>query len=200
MKEILCAYCGKNTYDVDIEYLIGSNHLSCVLMDQLAESLEKEKKMNKKKPLEISNWDKLVGNKFDVMGASFIMSVAHTDSLDVGNVYTAWVHAEDDTEPFVRVTLFADNMDMQVKVLPPIEYDSNMTPYDLSSTITKNHISNPSIFIQTIAEALISDSITRDILSYISRKQDDKTRFKGRGYTQLTGTNGSSGSSGNNLR
>jgi hypothetical protein len=196
MKEILCAYCGKNTYDVDIEYLIGSNHLSCVLMDQLSDALENEKKMNKKKPVEISNWDKLVGNKFDVMGASFIISVAHKDSSNKGDVYTAWVHGEDDTEPFVRVTLFADNMDMQVKVLPPIEYDSNMTPYDLTSTITKNHISNPSIFIQTIAEALASDSITRDVLSYISRKQDDKRRFKGRGYTQLTGTNGSSG---NNL-
>jgi hypothetical protein len=193
MKEYICAYCGKNTYDVDIEYLIGGNHLSCVLMDQLAETLEKEKKMNKKKPVEISNWDKLVGNKFDVMGASFIIMDAHTDSLDDGNVYAAWVHATDDNEPFVRVTLFADNMDMQVKVLPPMEYDSNMTPYDLTSTITKNHISNPSIFIQTIAEALLSDSTTRDLLLYVSRKQDDKRRFKGRGYTQLTGTNGSSG-------
>jgi hypothetical protein len=74
-----------------------------------------------------------------------------------------------------------------------MEYDTNMTPYDLSSTITKNHVSNPSIFIQTIAEALLSDPTTRDILSYLSRKQDDKRRFKGRGYTQPTGTNGSSG-------
>ena len=195
MKEVLCAYCGKNTYDVDIEYLIGGNHLSCVLMDQLAETLEKEKKMNKKKPVEISNWDKLVGNKFDVMGASFIIMDAHTDSLDDGNVYAAWVHAIDDNEPFVRVTLFADNMDMQVKVVPPLDYNGSMTPYDLSSTITKHHISNPSIFIQTIAEALLSDSTTRDLLLYISRKQDN-VRFKGRGYPQLTGTNGSSG---NNL-
>jgi hypothetical protein len=199
MKEVICAYCGKNTYDVDIEYLIGGNHLSCVLMDQLSDAIEKEKKMNKKKPVEISNWDKLVGNKFDVMGASFIISVAHTDSLDAGNVYTAWVHGENDTEPFARVILFADNMDMQVKVLPPMEYDTNMTPYDLSSTITKHHVSNPSIFIQTIAEALLSDSTTRDILLYVSRKQDDKRTFKGRGYTQLTGTNGSSGFGGNNL-
>jgi hypothetical protein len=166
-------------------------------MDQLSDALEKEKKMNKKKPVEISNWDKLVGNKFDVMGASFIISVAHADSSNKGDAYTAWVHAENDTEPFARVTLFADNMDMQVKVLPPVSYYSNMTPYDLSSTITKNHISNPSIFIQTIAEALTSDSITRDILAYISRVQDiDRRSFKGRGYTQLTGTNGSSG---NNL-
>jgi hypothetical protein len=196
MKEILCAYCGKNTYDVDIEYLIGSNHLSCVLMDQLAESLEKEKKMNKKKPVEISNWDKLVGNKFDVMGASFIIMDSGVDSIDNGSdAYTAWVHATDDNEPFVRVTLFADNMDMQVKVVPPLDYNGNMTPYDLTSTITKNHISNPSIFIQTIAEALLSDSITRDILSYISRKQDTM-RFKGRGISSLLGK---SGSSGNNL-
>ena len=154
-----------------------------------------KKNTKKKKPLEISNWDKLSGNKFDVMGASFVIM----DTSHAINLYTAWVHPLDNSEAFVRVTLFADNMDMQVKVLPPIEYNSNMTPYDLTSTITKNHVSNPSIFIQTIGEALLSDPTTRDILSYISRKQDDKTRFKGRGYTQLTGTNGSSGSSGNNL-
>ena len=191
MKEHYCKYCGKDTYDVDIEYLIGHNHLSCVLSDVL----EKEKKMNKKNPVEISNWDKLVGNKFDVMGASFIIM----DAEDNGSIYTAWVHPIDDTQPFVRVTLFAEMMDMQVKILPPLDYNGSMTPYDLTSTITKHHVSNPSIFIQTIGEALLSDTTTRDVLSYISRKQDDKTRFKGRGYTQLTGTNGSSGFGGNNL-
>jgi hypothetical protein len=195
MKEVICAYCGKDTYDVDIEYLIGGNHLSCVLMDQLSAALEKEKKMNKKKPVEISNWDKLVGNKFDVMGASFIIM----DAEDTGDIYTAWVHPIDDTQPFVRVTLFSEMMDMQVKVAPPLDYNGSMTPYDLTSTITKHHISNPSIFIQTIGEALLSDPTTRDILSYVSRTQDDKMRFKGRGYTQLTGTNGSSGFGGNNL-
>lgn len=198
MKETICAYCGKDTYDVDIEYLIGGNHLSCVLMDQLSDAIEKEKKMNKKKPIEISNWDKLVGNKFDVMGASFIIKDAHMDSLDEGNVYAAWVHATDDNEPFVRVTLFADNMDMQVKVVPPLDYNGSMTPYDLTSTITKNHVSNPSIFIQTIAEALLSDSTTRDLLLYVSRKQDN-ARFKGRGYSPPTGISGSNGFGGNNL-
>jgi hypothetical protein len=195
VKEYICAYCGKDTSNVDYDYLVGHNHLSCVLMDQLSDALEKEKKMNKKKPLEISNWDKLVGNKFDVMGASFIIMDAHKDSLDEGNAYTTWVHPIDDKEPFVRVTLFADDMDMQVKVLPPIQYNGNMTPYDLSSTITKHHVSNPSIFIQTICEALLSDSTTRDLLLYISRKQDI-IRFKGRGYSPPTGLNGSSG---NNL-
>jgi hypothetical protein len=191
MKEIFCAYCGRNTYDVDIEYLIGGNHLSCVLMDQLSDALDKEKNMNKKKQLEISNWNKLTGNKFDVMGASFFIS----DTSHASNLYTAWVLPLDSSEAFARVTLFSDSMDMQVKVLPPVKYDS-MIPYELTSTITKNHISNPSIFIQTIAEALLSDPTTRDILSHVGREQDDKRRFKGRRYSPGPGI---SGSSGNNL-
>ena len=195
MKEYICAYCGKDTSGVDYDYLVGHNHLSCVLMDQLSDAIEKEKKMNKKKPVEISNWRKLIGNTFDVMGASFIIMDCNTDSLDDGNVYTSWVHPIDEFEPFVRVTLFTDNMDMQVKVVPPLDYNSSMTPYDLTSTITKNHISNPSIFIQTICEALLSDSTTRDLLLYISRKQD-MARRKTTGYSPGPGL---SGSSGNNL-
>jgi hypothetical protein len=192
MKEILCAYCGKNTYDVDIEYLIGGNHLSCVLMDQLSDALDKEKNMNKKKQLEISNWNKLTGNKFDVMGASFFIS----DTSHASNLYTAWVHPLDSGEAFARVSLFSNDMHLQIKVLPPADYDSSMTPIELTTTIDKLHLSNPSIFIQTIAEGLTDDPTVRDIIQFVGRKQDNTTRFKGRGYTQLTGTNGSSG---NNL-
>jgi hypothetical protein len=177
----ICQYCGKSTYDVDIDYLVGYNHLSCDLESQ-TKAFRK-----KKKPLEISNWNKLSGNKFDVMGASFFIS----DTSHVSNIYTAWVL--DNSQTFARVTLFSDSMDMQVKVLPPVKYDSNMTPYELTSNITKNHISNPSIFIQTIAEALLSDPITRDILSYVSREQDFLRRKKGTGYSPGPGLSGSSG-------
>ena len=184
MKEYICQYCGKSTYDVDIDYLVGYDHLSC--------DLERHNKAfpKKKKQLEISNWNKLTGNKFDVMGASFFIS----DTSHASNLYTAWVHPLDSSEAFARVSLFSNNMDMQVKVLPPAKYDSNMTPYELTSTITKNHISNPSIFIQTIAEALLSDTITRDILSYVSREQDS-VKFRSGGAS----SSGLSGSSGNNL-
>jgi hypothetical protein len=182
----ICQYCGKSTYDVDIDYLVGYNHLSCDLESQ-TKAFRK-----KKKPLEISNWAKLSGNKFDVMGASFFIP----DTSHAINVYTAWVHPLDSSEAFARVSLFSNNMDMQVKVLPPAKYDSNMTPYELTSTITKNHISNPSIFIQTIAEALLSDPITRDVLSYVGREQDFLRRKKG---TRYSSSAVSSGSSGNNL-
>jgi hypothetical protein len=196
VKEIICAYCGKNTYDVDVEYLIGGNHLSCVLMDQLSDAIDKEEKAKKKKPMEIKNWTKLTGQKFDVMGASFIIMDAHADSSNKGDVYTAWIHAINDNEPFVRVTLFTDDMHLQIKAVPPLDYDSSMTPIELTTTMTKVHLSNPSIFVQTIAEGLLDDPSVRDIIQFVGRKQDDKRRFKGRGYTQLTGTNGSSG---NNL-
>ena len=196
MKEHICAYCGKDTYDVDIEYLIGSSHLSCVLMDQLAEAIDKEEKSKKKKPMEIKNWTKLNGQKFDVMGASFVIMDTFVDSLSSGNTYTAWIHPWNDSEALVRVTLFSDNMDLQLKVLPPADYDSTLVPIDLTTTITKVHVSNPSIFVQTIAEGLIDDPSVRDIISFVGRKQDNTTRFKGRGMTKLTGLNGSSG---NNL-
>ena len=196
MKEIICAYCGKNTYDVDIEYLIGGNHLSCVLMDELSDAIDKEEKAKKKKPMEIKNWTKLNGQKFDVMGASFVIMDTSVDSLSSGNVYTAWIHPWNDSEALVRVLLFTDDMHLQIKVLPPKDYDSSMTPIELTTTMTKVHLSNPSIFVQTIAEGLLDDPTTRDIISFVGRKQDNVTRFKGRGISSLLGK---SGSNGNNL-
>jgi hypothetical protein len=192
MKEIICAYCGKNTYDVDIEYLIGGNHLSCVLMDQLSDAIDKEEKSKNKKPMEIKNWTKLTGQKFDVMGASFFIS----DTSHASNLYTAWIHPWNDSEALVRVTLFTNDMHLQIKVLPPKDYDSSMTPIELTTTMTKVHLSNPSIFVQTIAEGLLDDPSVRDIIQFVGRKQDDRIRFKGRGYSSSSGL---SGSSGNNL-
>jgi hypothetical protein len=192
MKEHYCAYCGKDTYDVDIEYLIGGNHLSCVLMDQLSDAIEKEKKMNKKKPIEISNWRKLTGQKFDVMGASFVIM----DTSHASNLYTAWIHPWNDSEALVRVTLFTNDMHLQIKVLPPKDYDSSMLPIELTTTMTKVHLSNPSIFVQTIAEGLLDDPSVRDIIQFVGRKQDLNRRKKGTGYSPGAGI---SGSSGNNL-
>jgi hypothetical protein len=176
MKEILCAYCGKNTYDVDIEYLIGGNHLSCVLMDELSDVLDKEKKMNKKKPMEIKNWTKLNSQKFDVMGASFVIMDTRIDTNDTGNIYSAWVYPYNDSEAFLRVTLFSNDMQLQIKVLPPGQFTT--PPMDLTTTITKVHLSNPSIFIQTIAEGLLDDPTVRNMIEFIGRKQDIRPKVK----------------------
>ena len=193
MKEYICAYCGKDTSDIDMDYLVGFSHLSCVLMDELSDALYKEEKAKKKKPMEIKNWTKLTGQKFDVMGASFVIMDTSEPGLFDGTIYSAWIHAINDNEPFVRVTLFTNDMHLQIKVVPPLDYDSSMTPIELTTTIDKLHLSNPSIFVQTIAEGLTDDPTVRDILSFVGRKQDDIIRFKGRGYSSPMGTNGSSG-------
>ena len=104
---------------MDIEYLIVWNHLACVLSDMPELKDWAKGNTKKKKPMEIKNWTKLNGQKFDVMGASFVIMDTSVDSLSDGNVYTAWIHAINDNEPFVRVLLFADNMDLQIKVVPP---------------------------------------------------------------------------------
>jgi len=176
MKEILCAYCGKNTYDVDIEYLIGGNHLSCVLMDELSEAIDKEEKAKKKKPMEIKNWTKLNSQKFDVMGASFVIMDTRIDNNDTGNIYSAWVYPYNDSEAFLRVTLFSNDMQLQIKVLPPGQF--TIPPMDLTTTITKVHLSNPSIFIQTIAEGLLDDPTVRNMIEFIGRKQDIRPKVK----------------------
>ena len=176
MKEILCAYCGKNTYDVDIEYLIGGNHLSCVLMDELSDAIDKEEKAKKKKPMKIKNWAKLNSQKFDVMGASFVIMDTRIDNNDTGNIYSAWVYPYNDSEAFLRVTLFSNDMQLQIKVLPPGQF--TVPPMDLTTTITKVHLSNPSIFIQTIAEGLLDDPTVRNMIEFIGRKQDNRPRVK----------------------
>jgi len=171
MKEYFCTYCGQSTYDVDVDYLVGFDHLSCVLND-----VPKEKKMNKKKPMEIKNWTKLNSQKFDVMGASFVIMDTRIDNNDTGNIYSAWVYPYNDSEAFLRVTLFSNDMQLQIKVLPPGQF--TIPPMDLTTTITKVHLSNPSIFIQTIAEGLLDDPTVRNIIEFIGRKQDIRPRVK----------------------
>ena len=176
MKEYICAYCGKDTSDVDMDYLVGFSHLSCVLMDELSDAIDKEGKAKKNKPMKIKNWAKLNSQKFDVMGASFVIMDTRIDTNVNGNIYSAWVYPYNDSEAFLRVTLFSNDMQLQIKVLPPGQF--TIPPMDLTTTITKVHLSNPSIFIQTIAEGLLDDPTVRNMIQFIGRKQDNRPKAK----------------------
>ena len=176
MKEYICAYCGKDTSTVDYDYLVGFSHLSCVLMDQLGDAIDKEEKAKNKKPMKIKNWTKLNSQKFDVMGASFVIMDTRIDTNDIGNTYSFWVYPYNDSEAFLRVTLFSNDMQLQIKVLPPGQF--TIPPMDLTTTITKVHLSNPSIFIQTIAEGLLDDPTVRNMIEFIGRKQDNRPKVK----------------------
>ena len=76
MKEYICRYCGQSTYNVDMDYLVGYDHLSCDLESQ-NKAFQK-----KKKPMEIKNWTKLNSQKFDVMGASVVIMDTRIDTED----------------------------------------------------------------------------------------------------------------------
>ena len=170
MKEYICRYCGQSTYNVDMDYLVGYDHLSC--------DLESQNKAfrKKKKPMEIKNWTKLNSQKFDVMGASFVIMDTRIDTNVNGNIYSAWVYPYNDSEAFLRVTLFSNDMQLQIKVLPPGQF--TVPPMDLTTTLTKVHLSNPSIFIQTIAEGLLDDPTVRNMIEFIGRKQDIRPKAK----------------------
>ena len=170
MKEYICRYCGQSTYNVDMDYLVGYDHLSCDLESQ-NKAFQK-----KKKPMEIKNWTKLNSQKFDVMGASFVIMDTRIDTNDTGNIYSFWVYPYNDSEAFLRVTLFSNDMQLQIKVLPPGQF--TIPPMDLTTTITKVHLSNPSIFIQTIAEGLLDDPTVRNMIQFIGRKQDNRPKAK----------------------
>jgi hypothetical protein len=43
-----CQYCGNDTYDVDVDYLVGTDHLSCMI----------EQETQVQEPLTISNPDR----------------------------------------------------------------------------------------------------------------------------------------------
>ena len=196
MKEYICEFCGKDTSDVDYDYLIGWNHLACALSDVITV----ESKVNKKKkPMEIKNWTKLTGQKFDVMGASFVIMDTAIPGLSDGTIYSAWIHPWNDSEAFLRVTLFTNDMHLQIKVLPPLDYDGSGIPVELTTTIDKLHLSNPSIFIQTIAEGLTDDPIVRDIIQFVGRQQDLNRQKKRTGYSPQHGISGSNGRGGNKL-
>lgn len=42
-----CQYCGKDTYDVDIDYLTGTDHISCALDAALDEEMKGENPIDK---------------------------------------------------------------------------------------------------------------------------------------------------------
>ena len=147
----ICAYCGKNTSDVDYDYLVGTNHLVCVMQSD-----------NKK--IKLQNWNKLNGQLFSVMGVEFQFEKAEQTS---DGRYTIWLNEEisNSAISLMRVDLHINDMQIDIKTFTPATFSS--PPYHTSKTITKDHIKDPSIFIQTIGEMMMSDPNVRKVLDYL---------------------------------
>lgn len=151
-KEWICNYCGKPTFDVDMDYLIGTDHIGCVL---------------KAHTPKIHNWNKLEGQQFEIMGVSLIFRDA-ASTVNQTDSYTVWIYENtpSSVEALMRVNLFLDTMEVDIKTFTPSTFTS--TPFHTNKKITKDHIKNPSIFIQTIGQMMMGDRMIRSILDFLS--------------------------------
>ncbi len=147
----ICSYCGKSTYEVDIDYLSGYDHLSCVISNS---------RMKRK----LENWNKLEGQQFSIMGVDFQFEKAE----EVDSRYTIWLNENISNAPIslMRVDLYVDTMEVDIKTFVPNTFSS--PPHHTNKKITKDHIKNPSIFVQTIGQMMMGDSEIRKVLDYLS--------------------------------
>jgi len=194
MSNWICKYCGKDTSDVDYDYLVGVDHLGCIL---------------NLKTMKLENWNKLNGQMFSVMGVEFQFEKAEqtTDGR-----YTVWLNEEISKAPnsLMRVDLYINDMQIDIKTFFSV---FSTPPYHTSKKITKDHIKDPSIFTQTIGMMMMGDSNIRKVLDYldeiggnvgarggmsggINRIVMNSGTFVTHSYAPSTGA---SGSSGNNL-
>lgn len=167
MNNWVCKYCGEDTSDVDYDYLIGTDHLICLLQSDT------------EKPIEIENWHKLDNNQFEFRGVP--MKVFGTSKVD--NRYTIDVYEMVNGEIFLRVDLWADNKELSVKIFPPNQFTS--PPIHLDRYITKEHLKDPSIFVATVCELLTTNKEVKNILSFFKERYNSKNG--------MTGLNGSAG-------
>jgi hypothetical protein len=156
--------------------------------------------------MKLENWNKLDGQMFSVMGIEFQFEKAEQTA---DGRYTIWLNEEISKAPnsLMRVDLYINDMQIDIKTFFSV---FSTPPYHTSKKITKDHIKDPSIFIQTIGEMMMSDSNVRKVLDYLDEIGGNigarggmsggiinQTMNAGTSVTYRNG--GASGSSGNNL-
>ena len=112
----------------------------------------------------IENWNKLDGQIFNVMGIEFQFEKPEVD--DTGR-YTIWLNEEISNAPIslMRIDLYIDDMEIDIKTFVPVTFSS--PPFHTRKKITKDHLKDPSIFIQTIGSMIMGDSNVRKVLDYL---------------------------------
>lgn len=148
-KEWVCRFCGQSTLDVDMDYLMGYDHIACLLKVGLPK---------------LENWNKLEGQEFDIMGVPCRMQNAEVDN-EIDR-YTVWIIEKVIGQPIVRVDMYLGDKEIDIKTFVPDSFTT--PPSHTRKSITKDHIKNPSIFIQTIGGMMMGDSTTRKVLDFLA--------------------------------
>ena len=167
MSKWICRYCREDTSNVDYDYLVGTDHLACMILS------------GDDKPIKIENWDKLDNKVFQIGGLP--MRVSGTQIVE--SRYTIHVYEMVDGECFVRVDLWADNLELSVKIFPPTKFTS--VPIHLERYVVKEHLKDPTIFLNTVENLVTSDKEVNNFLKYLRERYDSKS-----GITGLSGSAG----------
>jgi hypothetical protein len=140
----------------------------------------------------IENWNKLDGQIFNVMGIEFQFEKPEVD--DTGR-YTIWLNEEITNAPIslMRIDLYIDDMEIDIKTFVPVTFSS--PPFHTRKKITKDHLKDPSIFIQTIGSMIMGDSNVRKVLDYLDEMVGNSVKHNvGGASTGLSGNTIKSGS------
>jgi len=99
------------------------------------------------------------------MGVTMRMQNAEVDN-EIDR-YTVWlIDTEVTTEPLMRVDMYLADKEIDIKTFIPDTFGS--PPHHTRKKITKDHIKDPSIFIQTIGMMMMGEPEIRKVLDYLS--------------------------------
>jgi hypothetical protein len=114
--------------------------------------------------MKLENWNKLEGQRFSVMGIEFEFD---RPEENVEGRYSIWLNEEISNSPhsLMRVDLYMDDMEIDIKTFVPVTFSS--PPIHTHKKITKDHIKDPSIFIQTLGSMMMYDANVRKVLDYL---------------------------------
>jgi len=143
---------------------------------------------------------------------NFVSSAKTGDIIEIGCELVQFGNTSSNApHSLMRVDLYMDNMEIDVKTFVPVTFSS--PPIHTHKKITKDHIKNPSIFIQTLGSMMMYDANVRKVLDYLDEIGGNvgarggmsggiinQTMNAGTSVTYSTSSNsGLNGSSGNNL-
>jgi hypothetical protein len=155
MKQI-CAYCGQDTFDVDIEYLVGINHLSCALIaEQIAEKMQ------------IINWKKIQGERFAVSGASLSFGRTHETS----QAYFTELIDTTDNEVLFRVKLSKLPGQFDLK----IEDNKDLLQTSIRRIVKVKEIKSLQNFVYLIMDSMQKNDVIKTYCSLLGLMQSDKS-------------------------
>ena len=157
----MCSYCGQDTYNLDWDYLVGHNHLSCILAaEQTAEKMQ------------IVNWKKIAGEKLTVSGAEMYFANCEENIKE----YKCEIHILSNKHPvfFLKLKKMPGMFDLE------IEHSQLQTGSKVKRLMRTNDMKSIRTFIVAVENEISKNSIFKsmcNLIYEIQLEEKKKTKF-----------------------